>query len=82
MPLDPTGASLAVLILATLPPTEIPPSPAGIAANLAHWTAVSKAIVDYFIANTLVTLPVAGVATIVAPPGGGPCTGTGTGTIS
>lgn len=86
MPLDPSGATLAALIISTLPPTETPPNPAGVAANLAHWTAVSKAIIDYFIANTVVTttvvLPASGVATILAPTmaGPAPCTGTGSGT--
>lgn len=86
MPLDPTGTALGALIVANLPPTEIPPSPAGVAAQLAHYQGVARAIIDYLIANAVVTttvaLPLDGVATILAPPGaaGGPCTGSGSGT--
>jgi hypothetical protein len=93
MALDTSGAALGALIAAALglpdPPTN--PSPAQLASYLAskqaqidNWTIISAQILQYITANAVVnttdTLPLAGVATIIAPSGGGPCTGTGSGT--
>lgn len=50
--------------------------------EIAQWTAIAAAIISHFEAFGVITLPTAGVATIIAPSGGGPCTGTGVGTIA
>ena len=87
------GTLIAKALALPAPPTN--PSPAqlatynaAVAAQLATWTTVAQQILTYLVANTVVnttvsttdTIGPSGVATIVAPSGGGPCTGTASGT--
>ena len=69
MPMDPTGEALAAQILTAI-------GGATNDARTAAFTAMSKAIVDYIIANALVT--VTGTATVTSAPGTAPVVGTGT----
>lgn len=89
------GALIATALNLPPPPTNPTPAEeaqylAAVAANKATWIAVCSALMPYLIANTVVTvtvttndeitIPPSGVATIIAPPSGGPCTGAATGT--
>jgi|HubBroStandDraft_2_1064218.scaffolds.fasta_scaffold119954_4 hypothetical protein len=86
MALDPTGATLAALIVSALPPIldgTGNPNPAATAAQLAFWTTISAKIITYIQTNAQVATTASVVSTVIAPSGGGPCTGAlaATGTI-
>ena len=90
MTMDSSGAALAALIVAALPPVAgaTPSETASInAANLSYWTVICGQFITYVQSNAVVTtvdsVTAAVVSTVIAPSGGGPCTGalasTGTG---
>lgn len=101
------GALIATALALPTPPVNPTPEQeasyvAAVAAQKATWITICQVLMQYLISNTVVTTNVnttdsitigpSGVATIIAPSGGGPCTGgatgsgtgsgTGTGTIS
>jgi hypothetical protein len=95
MVMDSSGVALATLIVAAQPPIAgaTPAETAAIqSANLAYWTIICAQIISYVQANAVVatvdSVTAAVVASVIAPTGGGPCsgalnsTGTGVGTVS
>lgn len=97
------GSLIAQALALPTPPVNPTPAQeaiytAAVAAQLKTWTTVSKVILTYITTNAVVNTNdtvttnanTAELATVIAPSGGGPCTGTlaangtgtGTGTIS
>ena len=87
MSMDNSGTALAKLIVASLPvPAGISPAEIAVmqASNLAFWTTVCQQFIIYIQSNATISTTAPVVSSVVAPSGGGPCTGTlvSNGTIS